>query len=295
MQSVDDRIGLGYIVYGGDGMVNIFEYTDFREYLKAYFKDRKIADPKFSHRWLAGRLDLATSNFIMLVMQGKRTLSPLLRSKISEVFKHPRKEAEYFENMVNFIQAKSGKEKDLYFSRMTAFRKNVKVDKIKEWQYEYYSNWYNPVVRELITNTGCDGSPESICKLLQPSITPSQAKRSIDLLLKLGMIKKTRSRYEQTASLITTDPEVNSLAVVNFHHAMGNLAVEALERIPKTERNITSCTIQVTAEVFDVMRKKIEDFREELLTLTDSVNEGERVYQLNFQLFPVSKKLNTRR
>jgi uncharacterized protein (TIGR02147 family) len=276
-------------------MVNIFEFTDFREYLKAYFKDRKKADPKFSHRWLAGRLDLATSNFVMLVMQGKRTLSPLLRSRISDVFKHARKEAEYFENMVNFIQAKSGKEKDLYFGRMTALRKNVKVDKIKEWQYEYYSNWYNPVVRELVTSTGFDNSPESICKLLQPSITPKQAKRSIDILLKLGMIKKTGTRYEQTASLITTDSEVSSLAVVNFHHAMGNLAVESLERIPKTERNITSCTIQVTTEVFDIMRKKIDDFRQELLALTDSVKEGERIYQLNFQLFPVSKKLNTRR
>ncbi len=275
-------------------MVTIFEFTDFREYLKAYFVDRKNTDSKFSHRWLAGRLDLSTSNFIMLVMQGKRNLSPLVRSKISEVFKHSRKEAEYFENMVNFIQAKTGKEKDLHFSRMTALRKNVKVDKIKEWQYEYYSNWYNPAIRELVADPDVDADPENICKLLQPSITPKQAKRSIDLLCKLGMIKKTGSRYVQTAHLIATDPEVNSLAVVNFHRAMGNLAVESLERIPKAERNITAATIYVAADAFDEVRKKIDDFRQELLALADSVKRGDRVYQLNLQLFPLSKKRHPR-
>jgi uncharacterized protein (TIGR02147 family) len=67
-------------------MVNVFDFIDYREYLKAYFEDRKASDPKFSHRWLAGRLDLSTSNFILLVMQGKRNLNAGLCLRISEVF-----------------------------------------------------------------------------------------------------------------------------------------------------------------------------------------------------------------
>ena len=30
-------------------MVNIFEHTDYRAYLKAVFEDKKKSDPKFSH------------------------------------------------------------------------------------------------------------------------------------------------------------------------------------------------------------------------------------------------------
>jgi uncharacterized protein (TIGR02147 family) len=270
-------------------MINIFEFTDYRAYLRAYFDDRKKTDTRFSHRWLAQRLDLSTSNFIMLVMQGKRNLNQSLCLKISEVFKHSRKEAEYFENMVRFIQSGTSKEKDLYFSRLAALRKNIKVDKIEENQYEYYSNWYNPVIRELVTSPGFDGKPDTLCRLLQPSITPKQAKRSIELLQKLGLIKKRGSGYVQTAPLIATGPEVNSLAVANFHRAMGRLAVEALDRIPKQERNITASTVYLTADMFDTVRKKIEDFRKELLALAETVKEGERVYQINFQVFPVSK------
>jgi uncharacterized protein (TIGR02147 family) len=275
-------------------MVNIFEYTDYRAYLKAIFEDKKKSDPKFSHRWLAQRLELSTSNFIMLVMQGKRNLNQSLCFRLSEVLKHTRKEAEYFQSMVNFMQAGTGKEKDLYFNRIAALRKNVNVSKIEENQYEYYSNWYNPVIRELVTQPDFDGDPAKLAKVLLPTITPTQAKRSIQLLLKLGFIKKQGKRYVQSAPLIATGPEVNSLAVLNFHRNMGNLAMEALDRIPKKERNITSSTLHVTKTEFEVICKKIEDFRKELLVLADSCKQGERVYQINFQAFPVSKKKENR-
>jgi uncharacterized protein (TIGR02147 family) len=284
----------GYIDKGGRTMVTIFDFTDYRAYLKAYFIDRKERDKSFSHRWLARRLELATSNFIMLVMQGKRNLTSGLCLAISEVFKHTKKEAEYFENIVGFNQAKTGKEKDLYFSRMMAFRKNLKVDKIAEWQYEYYSNWHHPVIRELVASPHFSGDPAALAKMLLPSITPQQVKHSIELLAKLGMIERRGKKYHQTSPLLTTGPEVNSLAVANFHRNMGRLAIEALDRVPREERNISSSTIFITGETFDTIRKRIEEFRKELLGLADAGQQGERVYQMNFQLFPVSKPIRNK-
>lgn len=269
-------------------MINVFAYTDFRHYLKDYFSDRKKNDPRFSHRWLARKLELATSNFILLVMQGKRNLSKSLCFKISEVFDHSRSEAAYFEEMVNFLQAKSNKEKNLYFSRMIALRKNFNIDKIEEWQYEYYSNWYYPVVRELVTSQEFTGDTKLLARSLIPPISQSQVERSITLLLKLGLIKKKGKKYIQSSSFISTGPEVQSLSVVNFHRKMGELAVESLDRVPKEERNITSSTISITEDMFDTMRKKIDDFRKELLGLATSDASGDRVYQVNFQVFPVS-------
>lgn len=272
-------------------MVNIFEFTDYREYLKAYFAERKKIDPKFSHRWLSQRLDLATSNFIMLVMQGKRNLNPRICFKISRVFKHSRNEASYFENMVNFNQEKNNKDKDFYFSQMSALRKKLKIDNIEEWQYEYYTNWYNPVIRELITSPGYNGDLTILARTLYPAITHAQAKRSIELLLKLGFIKKENGGYVQSSTFIGTQPEINSLAVVNFHRKMGELALLALDRIPKEERNISSSTIFISGKTFDIIRNKIVDFKKDIMELVNSNSEEEKVYHLNVQIFPVSKKL----
>jgi uncharacterized protein (TIGR02147 family) len=275
-------------------MINIFDYTDYRLYLRTYFDERKKTDASFSHRWLAQRLELATSNFIMLVMQGKRNMTSRLCFKLSEVLKHSKKEADYFENLVGFNQSKTSKEKDLYFSRIMALRKNLKVDKIAEWQYEYYSGWHHPVIRELVASPIYSGDPALLAKMLLPSITPQQAKQSIALLEKLGIIERRGKQYVQTSPLLTTGPEVNSLAVANFHQNMGRLAIEALDRIPREERNISSSTIFITRETFDAIRKRIEEFRKELLGLAEAGQQGERVYQLNFQLFPVSKSIRNK-
>ena len=271
-------------------MTNIYEFTDYREYLKKYFEERKKNDPKFSHRFLAQRLGLATSNFIMLVMQGKRNLNTTLCLKIPAIFKLSAKEATYFHEMVNFNQAKTNQEKDLYFTRMVALRKNTAINKISEGQYEYYSKWYNPVVRELVTDKEFHGDPNSIARAVLPNITPSQARKSIALLLRLGFIKKQGNEYLQKSPLIETAPEVSSLAVANFHRKMGELGIEALDRIAKTERDITSCTISFSPKKLDEIKKRLYNFRAELLTFADSVVDGQQVYQINFQVFPVSKR-----
>ena len=88
-------------------MVNIYDFTDYREYLKVCFEDRKKTVPKFSHRWLSQRLGLSTPNLILLIIQGKRNLTPTVRFRLSELLKHTRKEAQYFEHMVSFAQAKT--------------------------------------------------------------------------------------------------------------------------------------------------------------------------------------------
>jgi uncharacterized protein (TIGR02147 family) len=269
-------------------MPNVFEYTDFREYLKDYFEESKKGNPNFSHRWLSQKIGLSTPNLIMLVMQGKRNLTQTVCFKLCEALGFSRTEADYFGHMVSFMQAKTHDEKNLHFTQMTELRRNLKTAKIEEKQYEYYSNWYNPVVRELVTYPDFDGEPKWIAKRLSPPITPQQAQRSIDLLLELGLIKKKGKRYIQADPLISTGPAVNSLAVVNFHRKTACLASESFDRHTKKERTITSCTINISEERFEELKREITDLRKKALALAEDAGKSTRVYQLNLQLFPVS-------
>jgi uncharacterized protein (TIGR02147 family) len=273
-------------------MQSIFEYTDFRQYLKAVFAERKGTDPKFSHRWLAERLGLATPNFILLVMQGKRNLNRGLCLRLSQVLGHNAKEAAYFEEAVNFCQAKADSVKALSFERMRTLRRGTAIAAIAEDQYEYYATWYHPVVRELVTIPALGSDPAALAKALTPSITPKQAKQSVALLVRLGMLRKQGGRYVQTSTLIATAPEVNSLAVRNFHRVMGRMAVEALDRVDKEERNITAYTLKLSRKGYESAKQKLEELGKELLASADAETEADRVYQVNLQLFPVSRSAN---
>ncbi len=269
-------------------MPNIFEYTNFREYLKDYFKEAKKHNSRFSHRYLANKLGLSTPNLILLVMQGKRKLTQTVCFKLSRILSHTKKEALYFENMVMFIQAKTHDEKNKYFNTMTELRRNLKIARIEEQQYEYYSNWYNPVIRELVVDPDFNDDFNALAKRTSPSITPAQAKRSVELLLKLGLIKKRGKCYIHTNPVISTEPEVNSLAVVNFHRKMANLSAESFDRHLRNERTITSCTVNICRESFHELKREIADLRKKALALAQNSSKPGRVYQMNIQLFPLS-------
>jgi uncharacterized protein (TIGR02147 family) len=166
-------------------MINIFNYTNYREYLRDCFNDRKKRDKFFSHRWLSQHLGLSTSNLILLVMQGKRNLTMPVAIKLSGVLKHNPKQAEYFVNMVSFLQAKVNQERDMDFNRMLNLHRHGNTVNLAAEQYAYYSNWYNIIVRELVMYPDFKDNYNWLAKKVFPSITPTQARKSVQLLEKL--------------------------------------------------------------------------------------------------------------
>jgi uncharacterized protein (TIGR02147 family) len=271
-------------------MRSIFEYTTYQKFLADFFAESKKKDPKFSHRSLAEELGISMPNLVMLVIQGKRKISANLRLQLAKAMKLHKPEALYFENMVGFMQAKTHEEKNEFFMNMLKQRRRLKMKKIEEQQYEYFSNWYNPVVRELVTHPLFKGNYKWLSKKILPRIAPEQAKASVELLLRLGLIVRKGRVYKHKEAFISTGPEVRSIALVNFHRSMAGLALGSYDRNPKSEHNITGCTINLSREHFEGLIREITDFRTKALSLADTAGNSTRVYQLNMQLFPVSKK-----
>lgn len=271
-------------------MESAYKFLNYREYLTAMFSERKQMARKFSHRYLAQRLGLSSPTFMMLVMKGKRNITLDLAARISKEFKHTDKEADYFASMVRFAQAKTNEEKDRAFKKMTELRRYYHVRKIEEDQYSYYSNWYNIPIRELVTFPDFKGDYRWLAKQLIPAISESQARRSVELLLRLGLIKKKDDAFVPADPVISTGPEVNSLAVVNFHRSMARLFDAALDRIPKKERNNTACTVSISEKSFEEINKAVAECRKRVLSIAADDNNSDRVYQINFQVFPLSVK-----
>ncbi|MCX7725420.1 MAG: TIGR02147 family protein [Chitinispirillaceae bacterium] len=273
--------------------ISIYKYLDYRKYLKDYFCTRKKIDPKFSHRYLSRRLGLSSTNFILMVMQGKRNLTLKLVHKISEVFNHDQREAEYFECLVNFNQSDTLNEKNRFFKRIMEMCRRTDLWKIEESQYEYYSNWYNLVIRELVTSPDFRDNFKWLAKKILPNITESQAKKSVKLLINLGLINKNSNGYNQSYPLISTGPQVSSLAVANFHRTMAQLAAEAISKISKEKRDMTSCTISLSKEGFERVKDAIAECRKKIMEIAGkdiSTDIMYKVYQINFHLFPISEE-----
>jgi uncharacterized protein (TIGR02147 family) len=269
---------------------SIFQFICYQDFLKEYFGARKKEDPKFSHRFLSKRLGLSSPNFIMMVMQGKRKLTRAMASKIAQEFKLSKKEAEYLECMVEFTRAATAREKDGYFSRMMELRKKTNVNKLVDYQYELYSKWYNLAIRELVTYPEFKGNYSWLAKKVFPAITPGQAKDSVELLLRLGLIKKKGNAFVRSSALITTGPEVSSTAVSNFHRIMAQIGSSAIDAVPKNERDMTACTMNISQKGFEKIKETIAECREKVLSIAEDDSPADRVYHVNFHFFPVTTK-----
>jgi uncharacterized protein (TIGR02147 family) len=88
--------------------------------------------------------------------------------------------------------------------------------------------------------------------------------------------------------LLSTGPEVRSLAVGNFHRQMMERAAASIELVAREERDISGLTVALSAEACARFKQRIVELRAELLQLSAAETAPTRVVQLNFQLFPLA-------
>ncbi len=272
-----------------DATPSVFEFTDYREYLKAYYAFKKRTHPAFSYRQFALKAKINSSGFYKNVVDGKRSLGRSLIVRFSEALKLRKKEAEYFESMVYFNEAKTMEERRIYFERMMSLRK-VDAFLVESSQFEFYSKWYYSAIRELIGMIRFKGDFAALARQLNPTIRPDQAEKAIRVLEDLMFIAKDASGiYRPMQNIITTGPEVASLNVANYQIACMDLAKEAFDRHEPEARDISTLTLSLSEEAFEAFKEEIISFRKRLLALEQKVPKADRVYQLNTQFFPLSK------
>lgn len=275
-------------------MPDITTFTDSRAFLLAWYEETKLKHPGFSYQVFSESAGIKSRGFLHNVIQGKRKLSRTNIFGLSQAMRLNKHEADYFENLVSFNQAKSLRERTHFYERLSSIKTGSRAAKgpelVRNDRFEFYSELYHGVVRSLIGMHGFKGDYEWLAKAVRPRITLRQAKKSVELLARLGFIEKQKDgSFNNTNASIATPPEVENLAVQNFHRQAGELGLKALNELPKEERNITGVTLGISDKTYKAICGEIQAFRARLLRLAEADEKADAVYHLNLQLFPVSK------
>lgn len=265
----------------------VFDYFDYRKFLRDFYDEHKKENPFFSYRYMGRRVDL-DPGYLVKVLQGKCHIAQETITKIAVLCKLSEKEAEYFETLVYFGKAKSEKQIKLYFEKLISF-KGVKTKTIAPYQYEYYQKWYHSAIRSLIGFYEFNEDYKVLAQKLSPSISVKEAKDSVKLLEKLNfIIKDENGIYRLTDTLITTGDEWRSIAVRQFQRQTIQLALESLERHEKEQRDISTVTIAVSQRDLEEIKDRIKQFRASIMELAEQCADPDTVYQLNVQLVPLT-------
>ncbi len=272
-------------------MPNVYEYLNYQNFLQDFYKEQKSNRYYFSFRYMAQKLEMDPAH-IARILQGKRHISERCIDKFVELCKFDEQQRKYFTALVAFNKAKTDRESKERFERLISATE-IPSRILQADEYQFYQKWYYTAVRSLIAvgTFKAKGDFSRIASELSPPISAKEAKEAVSLLMKLGLVTDN-----QEGNLILTDKNIStgahwrSVAVRTFQKQTMKLAAEALERIPREVRDISTITLGVSLKNLPLLKDRIQEFRSSLTRLANEDTMPDEVYQLNIQLFPLSNR-----
>ena len=272
---------------------DIFSTLDHRTWLEAWFDWKKVQNPRFSHRMFARMAGHKSPSLLLLVMQGKRNLTPKTTEGFIRATGLEGEAAGFFRLLVHLEAADRADERNEIFARIAASQRFQAARRIEGEAFGYLSQWYLPAIRELATLPGFRPDPHWIARTLHPPIRTSQAQAALASLQALGMlVLHADGGVEVRDGTLATPHEVTGLAVHNYHQGMLERAADAISTVGPSDRHLGSVTIAIPSSQIGALKAEVAAFLERFLDRCEKMDQpADRIYQLGAQLFPLSRAL----
>lgn len=269
---------------------SVYEYLDYRAFMKDHYDAKKAANAKFSFRYFARKSGFSSSNFLKLVMDGQRNLGPTAVSRVAKALGLDAEDGDFFGLLVSMNQAPTVADRNRAWERVAANRRFRAARKLDGPLFEYLTHWYYPVIRELAGRPDFKEEPAWIAGQLFPTIEAKEARQALKTLEQLGLlVRDADGKLVRGDASLTTGHEVRHVVVPAYHLQMIERAARAVETVPPDARDVSALTVCIRESSLPELKAKIHRFREEMLDRCDTDTGPERVYQLCIQLFPLSK------
>ena len=271
--------------------IDVFGYLDYRVFLRAYYLAKKEEGRGFSYRAFSRRAGLGSPNHLKRVTEGERNLTPQMAVRYADAIGLTGDAAAYFGDLVVFTQARSSKEKNRAYQKLTEFRGYRRAHRLDAAHAAYHANWYVPAICEMSLQSGFEPDAAWIAQRMIPPISQSEAKSALETLLELGLLRRTeQGGLEQAETVMTTGSETRGVHIVAYHRAMMERASESIDLVGPTDRDISSVTFCVGKDGLARIKQRVQQFRKEMVALATQEQDGEQVLQLNMQLFPLTER-----
>ena len=269
--------------------IDIFEYFDYRLFLRDYYDVRKADERNFSYRWFAQRAGFNSSGLYSSIVRGKVNLTDNTIPKFAAAMKLEPNEEAYFRLMVDYTHASTAQARQEIFDQMVPLMPE-KIRRAKLDQREYYSDWRYTAVHQALAVCDVRDDFAELGSLFDPPMTPDEAKRAVELLASLGLAKRgPTGRWETTTATLLGGAEVGVAAIRAYQASLIEQGKLALERIPKERRHVSTTTVSVSPEGKERILRKLAETQREIFEIAKSDVGETEVCQLNFQFFPLTR------
>jgi uncharacterized protein (TIGR02147 family) len=277
--------------------VNVFEYNDYRLFLRDSFSEARKRNKHLSIREILRRIGSASPSYYKeVVVDSKKNMSITMARKIAIFLKLDHNQANYFLALVGFNQAKTEAERAENYGQLVSLPKGAGAESrfLSAQEYAYLSSWEIPALREVLFfyPTFGNRNREERAKLAAqfiPKVSDEQMHRAIGVLESLGFIEKDGGgnfrKTRHNIRCVNKTPAAYLILSQYMKHAL-----EIINIAEPDSRMFKNLILSMSSQAYGAIERKIQEFCKDILDIVSNDRlPADRLCSLGVQLFPLTK------
>jgi uncharacterized protein (TIGR02147 family) len=276
-------------------------YTDYRAYLRDFYEFKRAQTKNslrpYSYGTFAAAADIKSPNYLKLIIDGQRNLSREMALKFARALQLNKEESDEFTALVEFTQAIEPLERNRYLKALADLRvrQQLKSGEINVETWDKVPSWVTWVLYALSEQKNVRFEPEALFELLRGKARIEEIRKSLEKLYASGELVKDPVTGEVTKGreLMSGSENVPVALVRKLQAELIYLGLESLFQDMPKDREVGTQTLALTEEEFEQLKFELRQFRKRWtkdISVARKSGKASRVFQLNIQLFPVSKE-----
>jgi uncharacterized protein (TIGR02147 family) len=281
----------------------VSDYMDYRLYLAAFYDyKRKLtaADIRpYNYAAFSAGANIKSPNYLKMIIEGRRNLSEEMVLKFAKALGMNKETTEDFDLLVSYGQASDSADRNMILKKLSEHRVQAKLKsgEIDKKTWEKIPNWAAWVIYAMVDQEGVKYDTKTLRELLRGKASEVEIEQALESLFKSGELVRNPETQEvkKAHTLIDAAEDVPVALVRKLQAQLMYLGLESLYQDAATEREFGTLTMSLTKQEFEEIKFKLRQMRKQINkdnSIARANSKGERVYQLNIQLFPVSNASN---
>ncbi|MBI3017671.1 MAG: TIGR02147 family protein [Deltaproteobacteria bacterium] len=271
-------------------MTSVYQFTDYRTFLQSYAEDKKKVNPNWSYGVWAQKLGMSGTAALTMIINGQRHPGNKALVLFQKYFDFSQNESEYFFDLVRLKKIKNDPRLSiLLMEKMSQYHPDGKFKLLDQDTFNAISYWYYYAIRGMTQMSQFKEDPQWIVKKLNFKVTPLQVKKAIQTLLKLKLLERDeKGILKPVQKDIDTTKDIANEAIKRFHEQISDLSKASIRKISVQDREFNTTTLLLKKNNLPKAKELIRKFQKDFSRLLEE-DKGDAIYQLNVQLFPLTK------
>ena len=280
------------------------DYMNYRQFLGDFYLYKRKASKgslrAYTYAVFSAAANIKSPNYLKMIIEGKRNLSDDMIGKFGKALGFMKDQTEEFRLLVQFTQAMDPAERNMYLKKLSEHRVagKLKSGEIDRKTWEKVPNWVAWIIYAMIDQEGVSFDTATLKNLLRGKASEDEIDHALSTLISSGDLRRDEVTGElKKARSLTESPEEIPVALVRkLQSQLMYLGLESLYQDQPTEREFGTLTLSLTKTEFEEIKFKLRQMRKALHkdnSIARMKDKGERVYQLNIQLFPVTNAVES--